>query len=66
MTADLMGRIVDQARTYNELMLTIEETMDLLELTRGDPNAAIALGPGQYVPIKALLWTVLPDLEPAS
>lgn len=63
MNGDLMVRIVHQARTYRTLMLTVEETADLLALTHGAPHASLAIGPGEFVEISSLPWHILPEVN---
>lgn len=59
----LVPRLVEQAREYGFLMLTVDEMIELLAIVTASPGAAIALGPGKVIPIASLVVYVLPDLD---
>lgn len=59
----LLPRIVEQARHYGYLMLTVDEMIELLAITARSPHAALALGPGKMIPIGSLVVYVLPSFE---
>ena len=59
MTADLLARIIGQAKHYGELMLTTDEHDTYRQWQPHHPGAAIAVGPGRLITFAELPVNVL-------